>query len=51
LMESPDAMEYSPMVVRRMRRMRERRRRARFEGRSVAYPGGRNPPAGGQRTR
>jgi len=51
LMESPDAMEYSPMVVRRMRRMRERRRRARFEGRSVAYPGGRNPPAGGQHTR
>lgn len=51
LMESAEAMEYSPLVVRRMRRMRERRRRARFEGRSVAYPGGRNPPAGGPHPR
>lgn len=51
LMESAEAMEYSPLVVRRMRRMRERRRRARFEGRSVASPGGPNPPANGPRNR
>ncbi len=51
LMESAEAMEHSPLVVRRMRRMRERRRRARFEGRTVAYPGSPNPPANGPRTR
>lgn len=51
LMESAEAMEHSPLVVRRMRRMRERRRRARFEGRTAAYPGGPNPPANGPRTR
>lgn len=52
LIESADAMEYSPLVVRRMRRMRERRRRARFEGRSVAGSGGQsNPPRGGPRRR
>lgn len=51
LMESAEAMEHSPLVVRRMRRMRERRRRARFEGRTAAYPGSPNPPANGPRTR
>jgi hypothetical protein len=51
LMESAEAMEYNPLVVRRMRRMRERRRRARYEGRSVAYRGNTNPPADGPRPR
>ncbi|MDP6975560.1 MAG: DUF3263 domain-containing protein [Acidimicrobiales bacterium] len=31
LLESPDAFEYDPLVVRRLRRQRDRRRRARFE--------------------
>jgi len=39
LLESPDALTYDPLVVRRLRRLRERRRRARWEGR----------PAGGTR--
>ena len=39
LLESPDAVEYDPLVVRRLRRERDRRRRARWEGR----------PAGGSR--
>jgi len=39
LLESPDAVEYDPLVVRRLRRMRDRRRRARFEGRSAGEPG------------
>ena len=34
LIGSEDAVEYNPMVVRRLRRMRERRRRARYEGSS-----------------
>ncbi len=38
LLESPEAMEYDPLVVRRTRRVRERRRRARFEGRSAGGP-------------
>lgn len=38
LLESPEAMEYDPLVVRRLRRMRDRRRRARFEGRSAGQP-------------
>ena len=36
LLDSPEALEYEPLVVRRLRRMRDRRRRARFEGRSVS---------------
>jgi hypothetical protein len=32
LLEMPDAMTYDPLVVRRLRRLRDRRRRARFEG-------------------
>ena len=39
LLESPDAAEYDPLVVRRLRRMRDRRRRARFEGRTAGEPG------------
>jgi hypothetical protein len=38
LLESPDALEYDPLVVRRLRRLRDRRRRARFEGRSAGQP-------------
>jgi len=39
LAESADALDYDPLVVRRLRRERDRRRRSRFEGR----------PAGGSR--
>lgn len=38
LLESTDAVEYDPLVVRRLRRLRDRRRRARFEGRSAGGP-------------
>jgi hypothetical protein len=38
LLESPEAIEYDPLVVRRLRRLRDRRRRARFEGRSADQP-------------
>jgi hypothetical protein len=38
LLESVDALAYDPLVVRRLRRMRDRRRRARFEGRSAGGP-------------
>lgn len=38
LLESSDAAAYDPLVVRRLRRMRDRRRRARFEGRSAGEP-------------
>ncbi len=38
LLESADALAYDPLVVRRLRRTRERRRRARFEGRSAGEP-------------
>ena len=33
LLDSEDALEYDPLVVRRLRRIRERRRKARWEGR------------------
>jgi hypothetical protein len=39
LLDSVDALAYDPLVVRRLRRLRDRRRRARWEGR----------PAGGGR--
>jgi hypothetical protein len=32
LLDRPDALEHDPLVVRRLRRLRERRRRARLEG-------------------
>jgi len=38
LLESSDAVAYDPLVVRRLRRLRDRRRRARFEGRSADQP-------------
>ncbi len=41
LLEIPEALEYDPLVVRRLRRLRDRRRRARFEGTSVSEPPGR----------
>jgi hypothetical protein len=34
LLDSPEAMAFDPLVVRRTRRQRERNRKARFEGRS-----------------
>lgn len=41
VLEMPEAVEYDPLVVRRLRRLRDRRRRARFEGPSVSQPPGR----------
>ena len=41
LVDSDDALEHDPLVIRRLRRMRDRRRRARFEGPSVSEPPGR----------
>jgi hypothetical protein len=38
LLESDEAQAYDPLVVRRLRRLRERRRRARYEGRSAGGP-------------
>src|SRR5438876_4585132 len=38
LLESPDSVDYDPLVVRRLRRLRDRRRRARFEVRSAGEP-------------
>ena len=38
LLEDPDAMEYDPLTVKRLRRIRHERRRAKFEGRR-ADPG------------
>jgi hypothetical protein len=35
LLEMPEALDYDPLVVRRLRRLRDRRRRARYEGRAV----------------
>jgi Protein of unknown function (DUF3263) len=34
-LQDPEAMDYDPLVVRRLRRLRDRRRRQRLEGRSV----------------
>ena len=39
LLDDADAMAYDPLVVRRLRRVRDRRRRARWEGR---HAGGRH---------
>ncbi len=39
LLEDPEAMDHDPLVVRRLRRLRDRRRRQRFEGRSIEHPG------------
>ncbi|MDQ3305689.1 MAG: DUF3263 domain-containing protein [Actinomycetota bacterium] len=35
LLDSAEALRYDPLVVRRLRRLRHRRRRVRFEGRSA----------------
>lgn len=35
LLSDGEAMQYDPLLVRRLRRMRDLRRRARYEGRSV----------------
>jgi hypothetical protein len=34
-LEDPEALEYDPLVVRRLRRLRDRRRKQRFEGRTI----------------
>lgn len=36
LLETPEAAAYDPLVVRRLRRVRSRRRRARLEGRPAS---------------
>ncbi len=38
LLDEPDAMAYDPLVVRRLQKGRERKRRARFEGRTAGEP-------------
>lgn len=38
LIDSPDAASYDPLVVRRLQRIRDRRRRARYEGRPAGEP-------------
>jgi len=38
LLESQEAYEYDPLVVRRLRRLRDRRRRARHEGYQASEP-------------
>ncbi|MDP9389422.1 MAG: DUF3263 domain-containing protein [Actinomycetota bacterium] len=38
LLDSPQAAAYDPLVVRRLRRQRDLRRRARYEGRSTDRP-------------
>ena len=39
LLDDPEALAYDPLVVRRLRRVRDQRRRARYEGRSADGPG------------
>ena len=36
LIDDQDALDYDPLVIRRLRRVRERRRRARVEGRPMS---------------
>jgi hypothetical protein len=38
LLDDPEAMEFDPLLVRRLRRSREEKRRVRFEGRSTGEP-------------
>ena len=38
VLDRAEAMEYDPLVVLRLRRMRDRRRRAKFEGRPAGEP-------------
>jgi hypothetical protein len=39
LLDDQEAIAYDPLVVRRLRRARDERRRARYEGRSADGPG------------
>lgn len=41
LIDSTEALAYDPLVIRRLRRLRDRRRKARFEGRQAGQPPGR----------
>ncbi len=41
LIDDPDAYDHDPLLVRRLRRLRERRRRARAEGRPMSQLDGR----------
>ena len=41
LLDRPDALDYDPLVILRLRRVRDRRRRARWEGRSAGGRHGR----------
>ena len=38
MLDDPAAVDYDPLVVRRLRRVRDVRRRARYEGRSAGGP-------------
>ena len=38
IIDQPEAMAFDPLVVRRTRKVRERNRKARFEGRSAGEP-------------
>lgn len=38
LVDSTEALAYDPLVIRRLRRVRDRRRRVRFEGPSAGVP-------------
>ncbi len=40
LLDSAEAVAYDPLVVRRLRKSREQRRRARYEGRPANQPPG-----------
>ncbi len=41
LLDRPDALDHDPLVVRRLRRLRDRKRRARLDAASTATAGGR----------
>lgn len=41
MLDDPEALAYDPLLVRRLRRTRERRRRARIEGRPMSQLDGR----------
>lgn len=38
LLDEPEALAFDPLVVRRLRKARDRKRRTRFEGRSTGEP-------------
>ena len=43
VLQHPDALAYDPLVVRRLHRLRDRRRRARLDGGTAAGSEGTNP--------